>query len=115
MSAADGPTSPRAGSDAAKLRTLLDAELPQFSPLISDATVRAVAAKEPSNLPAFRFVGPVLHKGSSTVLLGDAIHTVKPDLRTGANSPLAAGSDRRRGNRRVCRATPRGDVQSHGW
>ena len=33
--------------------------LPQFSPLISDATVRAVAAKAPSNLPAFRFVGPV--------------------------------------------------------
>ena len=25
-----------------------------------------------------RYVGPALHQGGSTVLLGDAIHTVKP-------------------------------------
>jgi hypothetical protein len=68
----------RPGSDAAGLRALLDETLPQFSPLISDGTVAAVAAKPASNLPAFRYVGPVLHQGSSTVLLGDAIHTVKP-------------------------------------
>ena len=65
------------GSDASGLRALLDDCLPQFSPLISEATVQAVAAKPVSNLPAFRYVGPVLHKGASTVLLGDAIHTVK--------------------------------------
>ena len=73
-------------SEPEGLRALLDETLPQFSPLISDATVRAVAAKAPSNLPAFRFVGPVLHKGSSTVLLGDAIHTVKPYFGLGVNS-----------------------------
>jgi 2-polyprenyl-6-methoxyphenol hydroxylase-like FAD-dependent oxidoreductase len=73
-------------SDPAGLRALLEDTLPQFSPLISDATVRAVAAKAPSNLPAFRFVGPVLHKGASTVLLGDAIHTVKPYFGLGVNS-----------------------------
>ena len=37
-----------------------------------------VAAKPPSNIPRFRYVGPALHQGGSTVLLGDAIHTVKP-------------------------------------
>ena len=75
-------------SDADGLRALLDETLPQFSPLISDATLTAVAAKPASNLPAFRYVGPTLHKGASTVLLGDAIHTVKPYFGLGANSAL---------------------------
>ena len=48
----------------------------------------AVAAKPPSNLPSFRYVGPRLHRGASTVLLGDAIHTVKPYFGLGANSAL---------------------------
>ena len=34
----------------------------------------------------FRYVGPVLHYGDSTVLLGDAIHTVKPYFGLGVNS-----------------------------
>ena len=64
-------------SDARGLRSLLDETLPQFSPLITDATVQAVASKPPSNIPRFRYVGPALHQGGATVLLGDAIHTVK--------------------------------------
>ena len=76
------------GSDARGLRGLLDETLPQFSPLITDATVAAVAAKPPSNIPRFRYVGPALHQGSSTVLLGDAIHTVKPYFGLGVNSAL---------------------------
>ena len=75
-------------SNAAGLRALLDETLPQFSPLISEDTLTTVAAKASSNLPAFRYVGPTLHKGASTVLLGDAIHTVKPYFGLGANSAL---------------------------
>eukprot|EP00548_Thalassiothrix_antarctica_P012517 CAMPEP_0194159742 /NCGR_PEP_ID=MMETSP0152-20130528/78007_1 /TAXON_ID=1049557 /ORGANISM="Thalassiothrix antarctica, Strain L6-D1" /LENGTH=618 /DNA_ID=CAMNT_0038869357 /DNA_START=189 /DNA_END=2045 /DNA_ORIENTATION=+ len=70
------------------LRALVDETLPQFSPLISDETILSVAAKSPSNIPRFRYVGPALHKGSSTVLLGDAIHTVKPYFGLGVNSAL---------------------------
>ena len=35
-----------------------------------------------------RYVGPALHQGGSTVLLGDAIHTVKPYFGLGVNSAL---------------------------
>jgi len=54
------------------LRALIHGQLPQFSHLVSDDTIKAVAAKSPSNIPRVRTVGPELHKGSSTVLLGDA-------------------------------------------
>ena len=72
----------------AELRALMDASLPMFSPLVDDSTLKAVAAKKASNLPAFRYVGPSLHRGSSTVLIGDAVHTVKPYFGLGANSAL---------------------------
>ena len=49
------------GSDAAGLRALLEKSLPQFSPLVSDDAVAAVAAKPPSSLPSFRYVGPSVH------------------------------------------------------
>ena len=70
------------------LRALFNVQLPQFSHLVSDDTIKAVAAKSPSNIPRFRYVGPELHKGSSTVLLGDSIHTVKPYFGLGVNSAL---------------------------
>ena len=72
--------------DVAKAREYFDELLPQFSPAISDATLSQVIAKPPSRLPVFRFVGPRLHRGASTVLLGDAIHTVKPYFGLGVNS-----------------------------
>jgi 2-polyprenyl-6-methoxyphenol hydroxylase-like FAD-dependent oxidoreductase len=77
-----------ADTDPAELRALMDTSLPMFSPLIDDATLRAVAAKKSSSLPAFRYVGPYLHRGTSTVLIGDAVHTVKPYFGLGANSAL---------------------------
>mmetsp|Transcript_24897 Transcript_24897/g.49808 ORF Transcript_24897/g.49808 Transcript_24897/m.49808 type:complete len:472 (+) Transcript_24897:332-1747(+) len=75
--------------DPSVLRAALQANLPScFSNLLDDATVAAIAKKPPSRLPSFRFVGPRLHVGKSTVLLGDAIHTVKPYFGLGANSAL---------------------------
>ena len=76
----------REDADVGELRALLDKELPQFSPHVDDATLRAVAKKPSSRLPGFRFVGPKLHRGANVVLLGDAIHTVKPYFGLGANA-----------------------------
>ena len=67
-------------------REYFDELLPQFSPSISDVTLQQVIAKPPSRLPTFRYVGPNLHRGASTVLLGDAIHSVKPYFGLGVNS-----------------------------
>ena len=79
----------RPNSDPIGLRSLLDETLPQFSPLVSDRSLASVAAKAPSNIPRFRYVGPRLHTpGGSTVLLGDAIHTVKPYFGLGVNFAL---------------------------
>ena len=74
--------------NATELRQFLNTYLPQFSPLIDDATVASVAAKPVSYLPGFRHVGPRLHQGHRTVLLGDCAHTVKPYFGLGANSAL---------------------------
>eukprot|EP00929_Paragymnodinium_shiwhaense_P053931 TRINITY_DN27038_c0_g1_i1.p1 TRINITY_DN27038_c0_g1~~TRINITY_DN27038_c0_g1_i1.p1 ORF type:complete len:621 (+),score=85.04 TRINITY_DN27038_c0_g1_i1:97-1959(+) len=71
-----------------ELRALLEEYVPQFSSLVAAAEVEKIAQRPPSRLPKFRFVGPNLHLGSSTVLLGDAIHTVKPYFGLGANSAL---------------------------
>ena len=65
-------------SDPKKLRQFFDEEFLQFGPLIDDETMALVAEKPASNLPAFRFAGKRINEGSATVLLGDAIHTVKP-------------------------------------
>ena len=45
-----------------------------------------IAKKPASRLPGFRYVGPKIHKTDKVVLLGDAIHTVKPYFGLGANS-----------------------------
>ncbi|EKX46622.1 hypothetical protein GUITHDRAFT_70296 [Guillardia theta CCMP2712] len=75
-----------ANTDPKELRALLDKNLPQFSKLIDEESLKAIAAKPPSRLPSFRYVEPYLHRGDSTVLLGDAIHTVKPYFGLGVNS-----------------------------
>ena len=75
-------------ADAGALRALLEDELPQFNAFIDDDTVAAVAKKPSSRLPGFRYVGPDLHRGNGVVLLGDAIHTVKPYFGLGANAAL---------------------------
>ena len=77
-----------ANSDPIELRQLLDEGMPQFSQLLKDDVVAAVAQKPVSYLPTFRYVGPRLHEGDCTVLLGDCAHTVKPYFGLGANSAL---------------------------
>ena len=57
-----------------------------FEPMTTG--LKAVAKKGPSRLPVFRYAGPKLHQGDTTVLLGDAVHTVKPYFGLGANSAL---------------------------
>ncbi|KAL7551067.1 hypothetical protein ACHAWF_016799, partial [Thalassiosira exigua] len=73
------------GSDPKKLREVFDTVLPQFSTLMDDATMEALAQKPPSFLPSFRYAAPRLNKGDRTVIIGDAIHTVKPYFGLGAN------------------------------
>mmetsp|Transcript_7266 Transcript_7266/g.19024 ORF Transcript_7266/g.19024 Transcript_7266/m.19024 type:complete len:587 (-) Transcript_7266:214-1974(-) len=73
-----------ADTDAA--RAYFDETLPQFSPYIPDDALPGIVAKPPSRLPQFRFAGPRLHHRSSTVLLGDAIHSVKPYFGLGVNA-----------------------------
>ena len=75
-------------SDPKALRKFFDEEFQQFGPLIDDETLALVAAKPASNLPAFRYAGPRINEGDCTVLLGDAIHTVKPYYGLGANTAL---------------------------
>lgn len=84
MKAADPLAAP--DTSPAELRALLDSALPQFSALLSDEAVALVAAKPPSSLPGFRAVVPRLHHRESALLLGDAVHTVKPYFGLGANS-----------------------------
>jgi len=80
---------PLSGPDTSpfELRELLDKSLPQFSPLVDDATVAAVAKKDVSNLPSFRYVKNSL-SWRNIVVLGDAAHCVKPYFGLGANSAL---------------------------
>lgn len=73
----------KSGADA---RVFFEKYLPQFSPLIDDKDLDVFAKKPISKLPRFLYTGPVLHKGRSTVLLGDAIHCVKPYFGQGVNS-----------------------------
>ena len=75
-------------SDPKNLRTVFDEVLPQFSALLDDEMIDTVAKKPPSFLPSFRYVAPRLNQGDRTVILGDAIHTVKPYFGLGANSAL---------------------------
>mmetsp|Transcript_27485 Transcript_27485/g.40600 ORF Transcript_27485/g.40600 Transcript_27485/m.40600 type:complete len:604 (+) Transcript_27485:236-2047(+) len=78
----------KANSDPKQLRQVLEETLPYFSAIIDDDALRKVAAKPPSYLPAFRYIGPRLNEGNKTLILGDCAHTVKPYFGLGANSAL---------------------------
>jgi kynurenine 3-monooxygenase len=78
----------QANTDPIELRKMLDETMPQFSALLDDAAIVAIAQKPVSYLPTFRYIGPRLHEGDCTVLLGDCAHTVKPYFGLGANSAL---------------------------
>jgi len=62
-------------SDPQKLRSELDSLLPMFSEIMDDDVVAQVAKKPPAYLPSFRFVGPRLHQGDHTIILGDCVST----------------------------------------
>jgi kynurenine 3-monooxygenase len=72
--------------DVPSARKYFDELLPQFSPSISDAALQQVIDKAPSRLPVFRYCGPRIHRGASTALLGDSIHSVKPYFGLGVNA-----------------------------
>uniref|UniRef100_A0A7S1BDM1 FAD-binding domain-containing protein n=1 Tax=Corethron hystrix TaxID=216773 RepID=A0A7S1BDM1_9STRA len=75
-------------ADPQKFREFINEYLPMFSNIVDDGTVSKVAQKSPSFIPAFRYVGPRLHCGECTVVLGDCAHTVKPYFGLGANCAL---------------------------
>lgn len=62
----------------ADARKFFDEVFPMLSSYVDDTDLEEFAKKTDSKLPTFSFVGPSLHKGKSTCLVGDAIHTVKP-------------------------------------
>lgn len=74
--------------DPSIVRTYFEKEFPQFGALIPDEEIERIALKSASNIPPFRYVGPRINMGRRTVLLGDAIHQVKPYYGLGANSAL---------------------------
>lgn len=73
----------KSGADA---RAFFERYLPMFSSFVKDDDLERFAQKRDSRLPSFSYAGPSLHRGKSTVILGDAIHTVKPYFGQGANS-----------------------------
>lgn len=76
-------TSLKTGADA---KQFFDTHLPQFSSCLRQKDLEQFATKSNSKFPRFGFTGPVLHHGSSVVLVGDSIHTVKPFFGLGVNS-----------------------------
>lgn len=66
-------------------RKFFDEILPMFSNVVREEDLVNFAAKGDSKLPRFMYAGPELHKKRS-VLLGDAIHTVKPYFGLGVNT-----------------------------
>lgn len=74
----------KTGSDA---KALFQGIFPDWpTPLISDLEWDAFVRRRTRELPQFGFCGPELHCGTSAVLLGDAIHSVKPFFGLGLNS-----------------------------
>jgi 2-polyprenyl-6-methoxyphenol hydroxylase-like FAD-dependent oxidoreductase len=68
------------------VRALFKEIFPSFLPAVREVDFERFAAKSDCSLPTFSYAGPVLHHGSSAVLVGDAIHTVKPYFGQGVNS-----------------------------
>lgn len=70
------------------VREFFDRNFTGLSPLIEEKELESFLTKRIYNLPEFQYSGPTLHAEGSTVLLGDAIHVVKPYFGLGLNSAL---------------------------
>ena len=67
-------------------KTFFNTYFPMFTPCLKLEDMERFAQMKPSKFTRFSYCGPKLHKGKSTVLLGDCIHTVKPFFGLGVNS-----------------------------
>ena len=66
--------------------TFFNTYFPMFTPCLKSEDMERFVESKPSTFTKFSYCGPKLHKGRSTVLLGDCIHTVKPFFGLGVNS-----------------------------
>lgn len=67
-------------------KAFFDSNFPMYSGYFRDVDLESFARKNDSLFPKFSYCGPMLHKGRTVALLGDAIHSVKPFFGLGANS-----------------------------
>jgi len=67
-------------------KQFFEKEFPMLVPFIDEADYGGFAGQKVSSLPSFQSCGPVLHYEDKAVLLGDAIHCVKPYFGLGVNS-----------------------------
>lgn len=58
------------GADA---KAFFEEVLPMFSPIIREADLERFAKQKDSKLPKFSYVGPILHRGKTTCLIGNII------------------------------------------
>lgn len=75
-----GATTPEAAKE------FFQKEFPMLVPFIAEDDYEGFARQKVSSLPSFQSCGPVLHYENKVVLLGDAIHCVKPYFGLGVNS-----------------------------
>ena len=62
---------PPTGADA---KAFFDEVLPMFSSIVRDGDLDRFAKQSDSRLPCFSYVGPILHRGRTTCLLGTYVH-----------------------------------------
>ena len=62
---------PPLGADA---KAFFDEVLPMFSSIVRDGDLDRFAKQSDSRLPCFSYVGPILHRGRTTCLLGTYVH-----------------------------------------
>lgn len=71
------------GADA---KAFFDEVLPMFSPIVRTADLERFAAQKDSKLPRFSYVGPILHRGRTTCLLGSMRRHAAPRRSLGVHN-----------------------------